>query len=255
MKQLDRQDVFNHKAEMARDEWRDAKDREEGLVDEFDEALAAYQTLRPAPETGARWDLTDEAFARWWGCICEDDRNEFMYAYAGDIILARFVAAYDYLVSREQMAPNGAPIILAYAIAAKLDPHSPDAKIRAAKAWRHDAVQNLIDRLRYRSIRQAGARITNLATLVMEKSLQESMEAPLKERAAVLNSALALMKLISTEDMAERAERTKRGFVKARGELSKGDDIEVDVTPDQAELYAKALEAKFPGILQKASET
>lgn len=226
----------------------------EGLVDEFDEALLAYQTLQPAPETGARWDLTESAFSRWWGAIVEDDRNEFMYTYGGDIVLARFVAAYDYLVSKEQMAPNGAPIILAYAIAAGLEPNTPDAKIRAAKAWRHDAVQSLLDRLRYRSIRQAGARITNAMTLLMEKSLQEAMTSPLKDRAPILNSALALIKIMSTEDISERAERTKRGFVAARGAL--GDDAEeIEVSPDQAELYVKALAAKFgPEMVRKALE-
>lgn len=226
----------------------------EGLVDEFDEALLAYQTLQPAPETGARWDLTESAFSRWWGAIVEDDRNEFMYTYGGDIVLARFVAAYDYLVSKEQMATNGAPIILAYAIAAGLEPNTPDTKIRAAKAWRHDAVQSLLDRLRYRSIRQAGARITNAMTLLMEKSLQEAMTSPLKDRAPILNSALALIKIMSTEDISERAERTKRGFVAARGAL--GDDAEeIEVSPDQAELYVKALAAKFgPEMVRKALE-
>jgi hypothetical protein len=226
--------------------------KEEGLVDEFDEALRAYQTLRPMPETGARWDLPAEAFARWWGALVEEDRNEFMYAFGGDIILARMVAAYDYLVSREGMAANGAPIVLAYAIAAGLDPHDKECKIRAAKAWKSDAVQNLIDRLRYRGIRQAGARITNAMTLLLERSLSDAFDAPLKDRAAILNSALSLMKIMSTEDVAERAERSKRGFIKARGEL--GDGEEVDVTEDQATLYAKAIEAKFPGMLRKALE-
>lgn len=227
---------------------------EEGLVDEFDEALAAYQTLKPAPETGARFDLTPESFARWWGAIAEDDRNEFMYTYGGDIVLARFVAAYDYLVSKEQMPANGAPIVLAYAIAANIDPHTPDAKIRAAKAWRHDAVQGLIDRLRYRSLRQAGARITHRMTLLMERSLDDALNATLKERAAILNSALALLKIMSHEDIAERAERSKRGFIRARGEIGP-DAEEVDVSPDQAELYIKALAAKFgEEVVRKALE-
>ena len=150
------------------------------------------------------------------------------------------------------MEANGAPIVLAYAIAAGLDPYSSECKIRAAKAWKSDAVQNLIDRLRYRGIRQAGARITNGLTLLLERSLSEAFDAPLKERTQVMNTALTLMKMMSTEDIAERAERSKRGFVKARGELSGEEELEV--TEDQAALYAKAIEAKFPGMLRKALE-
>jgi hypothetical protein len=206
------------------------------------------------PETGARWDLPAEAFARWWGALVEEDRDEFCYTYGGDIILARFVCAYDYLVSHEQATPNGASIVLAYSIAAGIDPHVPEAKVRAAKAWKHDSVQGLLDRLRYRSIRQAGARITNRMTLLMEQTLDDAKSASLKDRAAVLNSALALMKIMSMEDISERAERTKRGFVKARGELSPGDET-IDVTADQASLYIKALAAKFGGdVVKKALE-
>lgn len=230
-------------------------DRSEGLVDEFDEALAAYQTLKPSPETGARWNLEHDSFVRWWGALIDDDRNEFMYTYGGDIVLARFVAAYDYLVSVEQMDANGAPIVLAYAIAAQIDPTTPEAKIRAAKAWRHDAVQALIDRLRYRSIRQAGARITNAMTMLMEKSLADAqISTDYKERAAAMNSALQLLKIMSTEEIAERAERTKRGFVNARGALTPGAE-EVEVTADQATLYIKALAAKLgPEVVRKALE-
>lgn len=228
-------------------------DREEGPIDELDEATLAYATLQPAPETGARWDLPPEKFTRWWGAICEDDRNEFMYSYGGDIVLARFVAAYDYLVSVQQMPANGAPIVLAYAIAADLDPYEASTKIRAAKAWAHDAVQGLLDRLRYRSIRQAGARITNKLTLAMERALDMCETADLKERAAIFNSALSLMKIMSTEDIAERAERTKRGFIKGREALNGGDAETIEVSEDQAVLYVKALAAKLgPGFVQKA---
>ena len=230
-------------------------DRPEGLVDEFDEAFAAYQTLKPAPETGARWNLDHDSFVRWWGALVDDDRNEFIYTYGGDIVLARFVAAYDYLVSVEQMTPNGAPIVLAYAIAAGIDPETPDAKIRATKAWQHDAVQALIDRLRYRSIRQAGARITNAATLLMEKSLADALtSSDYKERAAALNSALQLMKIMSGEEVTERAERTKRGMKNARGELGAVGE-EINVTPDVAISYIKAIAAKLgPDAIRKALE-
>lgn len=230
-------------------------DRPEGLVDELDEAFAAYQTLKPSPETGARWNLEQDAFVRWWGALVEDDRNEFMYVYSGDIVLARFVAAYDYLVSVEQMQTNGAPIVLAYAIAAGIDPATPEAKIRAAKAWQHDAVQGLLDRLRYRSIRQAGARITSAMTALIEKSLALALDSgDYKERAAALNSALQLLKITATEDIVERAERTKRGFVAARGALGPGTE-EVEVTADQAALYIKALAAKLgPEVVRKALE-
>ena len=88
----------------------------------------------------------------------------------------------------------------------------------------------------------------------MERSLDDALNATLKERAAVLNSALALLKIMSHEDIAERAERSKRGFIRARAEIG-ADAEEVDVSPDQAELYIKALAAKFgEEVVRKALE-
>jgi hypothetical protein len=221
------------------------------MADEFDLAV----TTSPFLSTGARWDLQPEIFARWWQCLPMEDREEFLGIHGGDNTLARFVCAFEYLTTSQGAAPSGSAIITAYAIAAKLEPDANDTKIRASKAWRHDAVQQLLDRLRYRGMRQASTRITNSVGFLIEKMVTRSldpMQASVLDQAAAVKAALAFTKIVADEEALERKERNKRGFV----QLADGKKPEIETpTPDKAALYLKVLQQQLgPAVFAKVLE-
>jgi len=152
---------------------------------------------------------------------------------------------------------SGGTIVEAYAIAAGL-PHDSDAARKGATiAWKHDAVQGLMDRLRYRSARQSAARITNRATALIESMLTEA-DSPLvelKDKASAVKVALQFMKQVSDEDIQERVERTRRGFVKAREALAAEPETIEAITDEQAVLHLQMLkeqlgESKLKALLK-----
>jgi hypothetical protein len=192
-------------------------------------------------EAGARWDLPEESFLRWWRALPEEDRAEFVGVYGGDNILARFVCALDYLTVMQARPQTGATICEAFAIAAGLPTDSQAARQGALQAWEHDSVQALVDRLRYRSNRQAAARITNRTTAVIEAMLREAETGNLKEKESAAKTALQFMRMVSDEDVQERVERTRRGFVKAREALGTGKNEYENITPEQALLHLKVI--------------
>jgi hypothetical protein len=65
--------------------------------------------------------------------------------------------------------------------------------------------------------------------------------AELVVKAKVVSTALAFMRMVSDEDVQERVERTKRGFVNARKALDVAKDELEEITPEQAKLHMKIL--------------
>jgi len=68
-------------------------------------------------------------------------------------------------------------------------------------------------------------------------------DASIKEKGEAVRSALSFMKMVSDEDVQERVERTKRGFIAARKELT--DKEEEKPTLDQARVYIEMLRGQF----------
>jgi hypothetical protein len=192
-------------------------------------------------DAGALWDLPPEAFTRWWAALPEEDRAEFVGVYGGGIVHARFICALHNLMVMQARPQTGSTIVEAYAIAAGVPANTEEARRGAGLAWEHDAVQALLDRLRYRSKQQAAARIINMLTLSIEEMLQRTRgeDVPTKEKADAARTALQFVRMVSEESIQERVERTKRGFQKAQQALG---NTEVETpTDDQAELYLKTL--------------
>ncbi len=212
------------------------------VFQEDDFATPVPHALEQSAADG-RWDLPEPAFLRWWRALPEEDRGEFVGVYGGDEVCARFVCALDYLTVMQARPQSGTTITEAYAIAAGLPSNSEAARRGAVNVWKNDAVQALLDRLRYRSSRQAAARITNRTTAVIESMLADAAKSdvPLVEKAKVVSSALAFMRMVSDEDVQERVERTKRGFVNARKALEVSKDELEEITPEQAKLHVKIL--------------
>jgi hypothetical protein len=201
---------------------------------------------KPVPltlvEAGARWNLPEETFLRWWKALPEEDRTEFIGVYGGDAVLARFVCALDQLTTMQARAQTGATLVEAYCIAANTQFDTDESKRGAMACWQHDAVQALLDRLRYRSRREAAARITTRTTLVMEKMLTQAAgeDTSIKDKSIALNSALKFLRMVTDEDIQERVERTRRGFQKAREVISVDAEYE-EITPDKAQQHLKIL--------------
>jgi hypothetical protein len=144
-------------------------------------------------------------------------------------------------------------MVEAYAIAANCEHDSEQARGGAMKAIKHDAVQALLDRLRYRSARQAAARITNRTTLLIEDMLAQAAQddVPIKDKTLAAKAALSFMKMVSDEDIQERVDRTRRGIIKARKELENGDVVDV-LTDEQIALQLKIIQDQIGPEKMKA---
>jgi hypothetical protein len=208
--------------------------------------------------SGVRFGVDTAAFARWWRAIPAEDQAEFTGIHGGDELLARFVFAFDYLTTMKRETSSGSVIVLAYMQAAKMyDDELAVAQVRAQKAWRHDSVVQLLDKLRYRSKRQASERIVNQAAYLIENLVAEALNPdfmhPVKDKVAIVQLALQFNKLVQTEDIADRSERNKRGAQLAAKalEAAKANDNE-EITPDGGALYLRMLHDKLgPEWLQK----
>ncbi|MGH7749715.1 MAG: hypothetical protein ACREQ5_33860 [Candidatus Dormibacteria bacterium] len=217
---------------------------------------AADPVLLKSTEDG-RFGLTEEAFLRWWRALGEDDKAEFVQIYGGNEVLARFVCAYDYLTMMEARSTGTNTIRIAYSIALGVSPDDVRVMRGYPIVWKHDAVQSLLDRLHYRSAKQAAARITNKVTILIENMLVEvSSSDEIKEKNMAVRTALDFMRQVSDADVQERVERTKRGFQQAREELRLAKTVGEEVTPDQAVLHLSMLKEKlgdnFDAVLKKA---
>lgn len=207
----------------------------------------------PESASGARFGLDTPSFARWWNALPAEDQAEFTKIYGGDELLARFVCAFDYLTTMQHKPQSNTVIVYAYMIAARLsDDELPQAQIRAAKAWQHDAVQFLLDKLRYRSARQATARITNAVTHLIEHEISRVMNPEYvgddqtdvtDTRVKVGNMALAFMKLVQREDIAMQAERARRGAQLATAQLkaAQAEASDAAITEDSGKIYIRMI--------------
>jgi hypothetical protein len=211
----------------------------------------------PESSSGARFGLDTAAFARWWNALPAEDQAEFTAIHGGDEVLARFVCAFDTLTTMQHKPQSNTVIVYAYMLAARIpDDELPQAQIRAAKAWQHDAVQFLLDRIRYRSARQATARITNAVTHLIEHEISRVMnpeyvgddtENVTDQRAKVGALALSFLKIVQREDVAERAERSRRGAQLATAQLkaAQAEANEEAITEDSARLYLRMIQHKL----------
>lgn len=186
------------------------------------------------PPISEGWQLTDDIFMRWWGLLDEQDRREFTDLNRGDKILARFVCVLDYLLIQKVQAPESSIFQLAYSIAANMPMESPNLRAQAARAWKHDAVQTLVERVRFRSLRQRSVKVENNHLRMLEQ-LQESIAKrfektdelttdDVKDITATLSVVNKYLSQVSNEESARRNDRSARALAKARESLKSGDN-------------------------------
>lgn len=189
--------------------------------------------------------------------LAPEDRDEFTHLHLGDRTLARFVCVLDYLIIQKVSAPDTALYQLAYSIAANIPMESPNLRVRAARAWKHDAVQALIERVRYRSLRQRSVKIENAQLLMIERVQKVMMERldgetvseeTIKSAVAVMGNVTKYLAAVNQEDVKIRSERTRRGLDNAR----KAHNEREDLTKRELVALMKAHEDMLPANVKAA---
>jgi hypothetical protein len=217
----------------------------------MDDRVTSLPPHQEALKVGDTWELTDETFDKWWGMLAEDDRQEFSWLHHGDIILARFVCALDYLIIQKVQAEESHLIQLAYFIAAvRYEPtltlETPDLRARSVRAWKHDAVQALIDRVRYRDSRNASNRIQGKLVTLLENMIEEAIQGGegigLKDKRFAADAAIRFLQVVDFTESRMRSERTKRGIEQARKAFANPDE---DLGPRELEAFAKVAFKKL----------
>lgn len=217
----------------------------------MDDRVTSLPPKNAPLKVGDTWELSEETFMRWWSMLHEDDRQEFTYLYQGDIVLARFVCALDFLVIQRVQAEEKDLIQLAYWIAAShfeptLTQDHPDLRARSVRAWQHDAVSSLLDRVRYRAVRSHSNRVQTKLVKLIDLMLEEAMDPESKmkmvDRRHAAESAIRFVQQVDYEENRVRSERTKRGVENARKAMTSGDN---DLSPRELEAFMKTAAKKL----------
>jgi hypothetical protein len=118
------------------------------------------------------WELTREAFERWWTLVLmPEDSSEYVRLYGGTLDGARFVCALDYLTNVSQRTFTDDLVTRAYLIAIG-QPDAPDtakSNFEARALLEDDAVQALLDRVRYHTERRSAERLARRASRKIEE--------------------------------------------------------------------------------------
>jgi hypothetical protein len=202
--------------------------------------------------------LPQDAFERWWEHLDLEDRDEFRFVFGGDEIHARFVCALDTLIAQNADPRYHKSLIAsAYATAAApyqgfaMDIDDPRLLGRAAKAYEHDAVQSLLERLKFRTTRRKRIKLENLVyseveAMIKDAAARDESDQPLysmQDRKLAMDSAQKLLGLANEEEAVTRAERTRRGMARAREALQANLH---DENPRVLKATLKAIVAKLP---------
>ena len=157
-------------------------------------------------ETGIRFGLDPELFERWKRGIPQEDQEGFIF-YGGDIGLARFVCAFDYLTNRKR-TPHPQAVVQAYAAAFDLDPSSYTCRVRAYEAFDHAAVQFLLEQFATAGLRDARESAQPKYAKLLDKVLTEATadDVSLSGRIKALDAGTKFMKMMQA-DVATRRPR------------------------------------------------
>lgn len=164
-----------------------------------------------APEAGVRFGLSDETFQSWWNrALMPEDADEFVHLRGGNKAGARLVCALDYLTATGQERPPADVIVRAYVLARKLPETSladETVRIEAAYLYQDDAVQSLLDKLRYRERSVAMERVSKLTLKTVEEQLQGGDE--IKE---AMKAGVSLMAIDQRAKEAEAKRRDNKAY-------------------------------------------
>jgi len=176
-------------------------------------------------EVGVRFDLSDSTFRRWWyAAILPEDASEYVYLLGGTMQGARFVCAVDYLTNVDRRVFTADLLVRAYCMAHLL----PESEIKSARVrmeaqslYESDAVQTLMDRVRYRASRASAERIYHLTAAKIEDLYARTntewadFEERRKTEALFLDSSLRLLATEAKERGQDLLRRDRRAIAAA----------------------------------------
>ncbi len=217
------------------DEFEEEFGREPGKLRDED-VLTSTET-----PTGLRFGLKPEFWKKWWLGIPQVDRDAFRF-HGGNVGMSKFVCCFEFYSQRgkEKHAPHIHVLIQAYATAYEADTAAHLTRISAAEEYEHPAVQFLLDQFEYREIRASAARLetrwTQLGTMILDQALLG--ETPLKERIEAFRGVGSLYKMLSLENIADRAIRSKSAVAEARKRQLSAEKGEDDQSLSEAQITA-----------------
>lgn len=207
------------------------------------------------PDTGFSFQLTDEAFNRWWGAtILPEQASEYVHFHQGTIDGARFACAFDYLVNIQRGNWSSDIILKAYSLAMNRPFDTLDAvtRINAQTLYDSDQVQYLLDCVRSRNRRVAEERIANLATNKIEELYERTKTLAGKEQLnterAALDASIRYLANQSRERAQDTERRDKRAVQEAmkRSRESEGDMQRVPSLHEVKHFIAMLVDAHGP---------
>jgi hypothetical protein len=203
--------------------------------------LVKKPVQRIPTDSGMRFGISEPDFDRWMGSIPDEDLTAFVLC-GGDKLLAKFMFAYHYFVHVEGEPMNVATVVRSYAAAANVDAVLPETRVRAARAWEHDAVKELLDRFASRGMKAARLRVwlrySNLVEQLIDGAAKD--DATLSEKRIAAQAANAFMQIMARVEEKEQKNRSNRALAGALEKLGKEDEF---VVPAEGELegYVEGL--------------
>jgi hypothetical protein len=203
-------------------------------------------------DTGFAFELTDEAFNRWWSAsILPEDAAEFVHLHHGTMDSARFVCALEYLTTVQSGRWSADTLVKAYCLAKNIPEDLRDATTaqNTQYLYKEDATQFLLERVRYRSRKIAEERIASLTTTKIEELYQRSKYLDGKEQLDAERLALeAGNKFLANQARERGAENERRNRRAMQQALERSRQAEYDVArvpslPEAKNFIAMLMEA------------
>lgn len=181
--------------------------------------------------------LPSELFAAFWDSIDPEDKYEFAHIDHGTDDHARFVCAYDRLLTTGEREGRRNIHVMAYAQAqgVSLD----EASRRASGTLAHPAVQGLLQKIVQRDRLSTWIRLEALAYELIEDMLREANKSDdLKAKDIALKHFERMGDFVQTESLQARKERSKRALALAR---ERRDATRLVPSGDDAKVFLLAL--------------
>ena len=201
------------------------------------------------PDTGFAFQLSDEAFSRWWAAtVLPEDADQFVNLYHGTIDEARYVCAIDYLTNVMGQTPSSTTVMTAYFLARNepVDLKDSHARTNAHYLSSSDATEFLSDRVRLRARRIAEERIASLTTTKIEELYGRALSLEGPEKLATERTALETSIKYLGNQSRERGQESERRAKKAvQNAIDRSKSLEYDVkrvpSPAEAKLHIAML--------------
>lgn len=184
--------------------------------------------------------MTNLQFDAFVAALAPEDKHEFYVTFKGTDKLLRYVCALDLLMGSGAKS-EGARGNEREAYAMAYDCSLEESSKRYRAALEHDAVQDLLSRLRYRGRAMFWIRMENkgqrlLETLIDDATTDKTLD--MKERVLAFKALMEYGKTVRRDDIQEAIARTQRGFTAGQDAAIKAYD---HAKPEEMKTMLKEL--------------